>query len=96
MTTKLWCIHIPGPDELYAAPDHQTAVKMADKHNAVMNEYLDAKPGRRSQLGMPVGSVLAEVIEWPGDEDGSHAKSLLEFCPKEWGIEYPPATEESK
>lgn len=22
---KLWCIHIPGPDDLHAAPDEQTA-----------------------------------------------------------------------
>jgi hypothetical protein len=95
MTTKLWCIHIPGPDEIYAAPDHETAVKMAEKHNAAMNDYLDATPDRRSQFGIPLGSVFAEVIEWPGGDAESHAASLLEFDAKEWGFEEPPATEES-
>jgi hypothetical protein len=94
MTTKLWCIHIPGPDVLCAAPDHETAVKMAEKHNAAMNDYLDATPDRRSQLGVPVGSVLAEVIEWPGGDAESHAASLLEFDAKKWGIGELPATKE--
>ena len=40
---KLWCIHIPGPDDLCAAPDQQTAQKMADKHNAAMREYIAKK-----------------------------------------------------
>ena len=26
---KLWCIHIPGPDDLFAAPDQQTAQNKA-------------------------------------------------------------------
>lgn len=83
---KLWCIHIPGPDDLYAAPDQQTAQKMADKHNAAMNNFLDAKPNRRSDFGVLADTSMAVVIEWPVDYDGSHAEALLEFDPEEWGF----------
>ena len=86
---KLWCIHIPGPDDLYAAPDQQTAQKMADLHNAAMNKYLDAEPNRRSELEMLGESTLALVIEWPHDDDGSHADELLKFDPAEWGFGQP-------
>lgn len=85
-TNKLWGIHIPGPDDLYAAPDQQTAQKMADLHNAAMNKYLDAEPNRRSEFGVLGDSAMAVVIEYPDDEDGSHADALLKFDPEEWGF----------
>lgn len=78
---KLWGIHIPGPDDLYAAPDRQTAKKMADKHNAAMREYVE-----KNNLTWGVEMITAEVIEWPHDADESHAESLIEFDPDEWGF----------
>lgn len=78
---KLWCIHIPGPDDLCAAPDQQTAQKMADKHNAAMREYIEKN---KPSWGMEM--ITAEVIEWPHDADESHAESLLEFDAEEWGF----------
>ena len=41
---------LQGPDDLYAAPDQQTAQKKADLHNAAMKKFLDAEPNRRSDL----------------------------------------------
>lgn len=34
MTEILWCCHVRGPDDLYAAPDYATALKWADITNA--------------------------------------------------------------
>lgn len=79
---KLWCIHIPGPDDIYAAPDYETAKKMAEKHNAAMEQYV-----AKSTMSWAKTMITASVIEWPGDDDGSHAQALLEFDPKEWGLE---------
>ena len=59
---------------------------MADLHNAAMNKYLDAEPNRRSEFGVLGDSAMAVVIEWPDDEDGSHADALLKFDPEEWGL----------
>lgn len=81
---KLWCIHIPGPDDLCAAPDQQTAQKMADKHNAAMREYIE-----KNKLSWGMEMITAEVIEWPHDADESHAEALLEFDPAEWGFGQP-------
>lgn len=77
---KLWCMHIPGPDDIYAAPDYETAKKMAEKHNAAMEQYIEKLPWCKNM-------VTAKVIEWPGDDAASHAESLREFDPKEWGME---------
>jgi hypothetical protein len=79
---KLWCIRIPGPDDLYAAPDLQTAKKMADKHNAAMREYVE----KNKRLSWANEMITADVIEWPHDADESHAEALLEFDPEEWGF----------
>ena len=77
---KLWCIHIPGPDDIYAAPNYETAKKMAEKHNAAMQKYVE-----KNKLDWGKDMITAEVIEWPGDDAESHAESLLEFDQKEWG-----------
>lgn len=81
---KLWCIQLPGMGDLYAAPDQQTAQKMADKHNNAMREYVE-----KNKLSWGNEMITAEVIEWPHDADESHAEALLEFDPEEWGFGQP-------
>lgn len=81
---KLWCIQLPNMGELYAAPDQQTAQKMADKHNAAMREYVE-----KNKLSWGQEMIAAEVIEWPHDADETHAEALLEFDPAEWGFGQP-------
>ena len=78
---KLWCIQLPGMGDLYAAPDQQTAQKMADKHNNAMREYVE-----KNKLSWGKEMITAEVIEWPHDSDESHDEALLEFDPEEWGL----------
>lgn len=31
----LWCCHVRGPDDLYAAPDYATALRWSDAMNAL-------------------------------------------------------------
>ncbi|MES2942956.1 MAG: hypothetical protein V4772_08835 [Pseudomonadota bacterium] len=85
-TSKLWAIHIPGPDDFHAAPSEAAAHHMAEKHNATMDEYL----ANRAELfdsahGVPRGSVMAVVAEWPGTAT-NHAKWLKEFEYEAWGL----------
>jgi len=76
MSTKplLWCIHIPGPDDLIAAPSKAAAEHMAANDNHDLGAYA---PSRES--------VLAVVIEWPGGSEEEHAEALKKFDADEWG-----------
>lgn len=80
MTTTLWAIHIPGPDDLHAAPSKEAAEHMVAMHNKAMQEHL-AKTQRTQYLDM----VTAHVTPWLGDA-ASHAAALLEFDYAAWGL----------
>lgn len=80
----LWCIHIPGPDEVYAAPSKEAAEHMAAKHNAAMAMYY-ASGALNLEHSPPLESVRAVVIKWPHDQQ-SHADELREFDYASWGI----------
>lgn len=58
-----WCVHIPGPDDLYAQPSKEAADKLAAEHNRVMGEWYDSEP--RGPHYPVRESIMAEVIEWP-------------------------------
>lgn len=78
--SALWSIHIPGPDEYYAAPSQEIAEYMAAMHNAAMQEYVSkSKPGLGSEM------ITAEVAEWPGTAE-DHAAHVAEFDYAEWGL----------
>jgi len=74
MTDLLWCMHIPGPDEIFAMHDHATATRYADEHNAWLDRLLLTRPP--SGDWPERASVAAVVIEWPHDA-WSHARDLL-------------------
>jgi len=76
----LWAIHIPGPDEFYAAPSKATAEHMAAMHTKAMQEYF-AKTQRTEGLEM----VTAQVAAWPSDA-ASHSDALLDFNYAAWGL----------
>lgn len=80
--TTLWCIHIPGPDELYAAPSKADAEHMAALHNAAMAEFFEKQC---PQIHTPIESVQAVAIPWPHDTQ-SHADQMREFDWSGWGI----------
>lgn len=84
--TRRWAIHIPGPDDIYAAPSQDAARHMAEKHNEAMRAWFERNPEKKENNCWPtVESTMASVIEWPF-EDG-HAEALKEFNAAEWGLE---------
>lgn len=85
-TEKLWCIHIPGPDDLHAAPSRAIAERMAERHNRDMQEFFDKSPEKLSQWALTVDQCKAQVIEWPHGAD-EHAEELVDFDAKEWKTE---------
>jgi len=89
MTEKLWAIHIPGPDDIHAAPSEAAAHHMAETHNALMTEYIEKNPGT---IAPPFGFwrdlVMAAAIEWPGTPE-SHANCLKDFDYAGWGLTKP-------
>lgn len=82
--TTLWCIHIPDPDELYAAPSKADAEHMAAKHNAAMATYYSSNEPNL-EFAPSIESVQAVAIPWPHDTQ-SHADQMREFDWSGWGI----------
>ena len=80
----LWCIHIPGPDEVHAAPSKEAADHMAAKHNAVMATYY-ASGALNLEFAPTLENVQAAVIKWPYDKS-SHYDELSAFDWAAWGI----------
>lgn len=87
MDTKLYCLHIPGPDEVHATPSKEEAERVAAGFNAIMRPALQAehdKAGQdRKKYMPPIESCLAFVKEWPFSAD-EHAESLAEWNPADW------------
>ena len=81
---SLWCIYIPGPDDVYAAPSKEAAEHMAECHNTAMASYLQAHPELLDRWGVTIESIKAQVREWDHGPD-EHAKELAEFNADEWG-----------
>lgn len=79
---KLWCIHIPGPDDFYAAPSKEAAEALAARHNAAMVKYWEelqmTKPPEALQFYPPIESVLARACAWPYFAE-DHAEALEDW-----------------
>lgn len=60
--TRLWCVHHIGPDDLYPAPDFETAQQWADYANAHINKGYE-------------GISRHVVAVWPWAPEG-HAEGL--------------------
>lgn len=73
MTAGLWCIHIPGPDDVYAASSKDAAERMAATHNATMLGLIARNP--LTENDPPVAAMMAVVTPWPWSEK-SHADDL--------------------
>lgn len=59
----LWCVNIKGPDDIISAPDHLSAVRMANTFNAWWLDLITKKPLTDNHPRM-----WAEPIEWPYSE----------------------------
>ena len=71
--SKLWCVHVLGPDSLIAQPDQATAEQRAKAWQESWDAYL-AKKGNSSPYD-PKISYVAEV--WPYTAT-AHARDLAE------------------
>lgn len=63
----LWCLHIPGPDDVFAAPDRATADRWAEQHNAALDRACRHWPSREAMTG--------GVIEYPWSAE-RHAEDV--------------------
>lgn len=65
----LWCLHIPGPDDVFAAPDRATADRWAEQHNASLDRAFWGWgwPTREAMTGV--------VIEYPWSAE-RHAEGV--------------------
>lgn len=59
----LWCVNIKGPDDIISAPDHLSAVRMANTFNAWWLDLITKAPLTDNHPRM-----WAEPIEWPYSE----------------------------
>lgn len=68
MEKELWCVHIIGPDDLYAAPSKEEA----EERVAAQNEWINSDPKMRDY------GIKAELLPWPYTPE-SHADSLTHW-----------------
>lgn len=69
---KLWAMHVPGPDDVYACESKAAAEQRAREHNDAIRKVELAR-----QFGMEPATIEARVIEWPHSAE-SHAVALLD------------------
>ena len=65
----LWCLHVRGPDDVYPAPDYETALRWAD----YCFERLDRPAILKNDENMPL--LRAFPAPWPWSDE-SHAEGL--------------------
>lgn len=79
-TDARWCVHVPGPDDLYAAASHEAAQAHADALNAMIRRYIETNTTTEndpSEIAM-----TAVVVPWPYDA-ASHAEDLIRWAKRE-------------
>ena len=60
---ELWCVHIPGPDDIYAHPDRAAADKHAAEFNAAMQGYWQRHPRTENDPTEAGGGVNHQVVD---------------------------------
>lgn len=70
---QLWCMHVPGPDDLWPMPSKEAAELAAAKHNKWVVSYYE----RNKHMGhLPtLENMKARVIVWPYSAE-EHAEEL--------------------
>lgn len=76
----LWCVHIPGPDDLYAAVNRGEAQRHADALNRAIRRYFEQNP--RTENDASEESMTALVIPWPWDTE-SHTRDAIRWVKAE-------------
>ncbi|WP_321814612.1 MULTISPECIES: hypothetical protein [unclassified Paraburkholderia] len=82
--TKLWMLHIQGPDDVVGAPSKDDAEKVAAAFNKIHGEYLARKRAETAAAGGDPDNwptVVAVVAEWDSTA-AAHAKSVKKYWPE--------------
>jgi hypothetical protein len=79
----LWCCHVRGPDDIYAAPDYETAVKWAD----ITNSYNWRGRAGKNEPPESYADCLLKAMPaiYPGTAEEHAAavlKSIHDFTPR--------------
>ena len=74
---ELWCIRIPGPDDLYAMPSKEAAEKAKQSHDAEIKEWYGRQPEGDFKYLPALENMLAVVEPWHWSAE-EHAESLRE------------------
>lgn len=72
----LWCVHIPGPDDLYAASSRGAADEHAFSLNEAIRKFWERHP--RTENDPTEESMTAVVVPWPWDAE-SHARDVERY-----------------
>ncbi|MFP3564747.1 hypothetical protein [Paraburkholderia sp. SIMBA_030] len=81
--TKLWMLHIEGPDDIVAAPSKEEADKVAAAFNAFYGAYLAKQRAASVAAGRDPNNwptINAVVVEWDSTAK-AHAKSVAKYWP---------------
>lgn len=74
----LWAVNIHGPDDLIAAPDYMSAVRMANAFNAWWLNLKMTKPHNDAIDAR----MWAVPTDWPGDDAQGHTEELSKPHPE--------------
>lgn len=79
MPEILWCCHVRGPDEVYAAPDYETALAWSDTLNELNWRVDQVRYPKPTSFKNPesYGDCLIKAVPaiWPHSAD-AHAEDL--------------------
>lgn len=67
--TKLWAVHVQGPDTVIAQPNRECADSRAKHWNAFIEQRMSRDPSPNDPV------MRCEVVEWPHSANG-HAEEL--------------------
>lgn len=73
----LWCIRIPGPDDIFAKASKEVAEREAAEHNQWLNEWYPKQTELKRELLPALEQMHAVVEPWPYSAK-AHAENLLE------------------
>lgn len=72
---ELWCIRIPGGDDIFAKESREAAEAAAAEHNKYLNEWYPTQTELKRELLPTLEQMQAVVEPWPWGGT-SHAEDL--------------------
>lgn len=76
MVSELWCIRIPGPDDVWAMASKADAEAAKEKHDSFISKLYES--GAHQLAEAPLKENMLAVVElWPWSSE-EHAEALAE------------------